>query len=158
VYRSGNSLQDHSLGPVEGRTDYTIRENVIVDNFLDMDPIIEPKRQQSHIPVNTWNIGVGNDPTLSPNATVMAHVATAGLEAPYLNLLTGSEEVRKKAGSGLYWSDMYTSIPFVMGAEVLWLGLVAIAGLGMAGGVVIFKQKISRPVTAERKFTVGGSH
>ncbi|MEX2680906.1 MAG: right-handed parallel beta-helix repeat-containing protein [Candidatus Sigynarchaeota archaeon] len=147
VYRSGNSLQDHTLGP--DRDDpIAIRENVIVDNYFDMDPIIEPNRQKPHLPNNVWRIGVGNDADAIPNATVMANVARAGLEPAYQDLLTGTEQIRKKDASGLYWSDMYGIEALSLGPEIFWAGIIAIAALGVAGGVLILKQKEKRPVSA----------
>ncbi|MBN2150118.1 MAG: right-handed parallel beta-helix repeat-containing protein [Candidatus Lokiarchaeota archaeon] len=150
VYRSGNSLQDHTLGP--DRDDpIAIRENVIVDNFFDMDPIIEPRRQEPHLPNNVWRIGVGNDVDAVPNAVVMANVAGAGLDPAYQDLLVGTEQIRKKDASGLYWSDMYGTEELPLGPEVFWAGIVGIAALGVSGGALILKQKGRRP------FTGGGS-
>ncbi len=155
VYRSGNSLQDHTLGP--DRDDpIAIRENVIEDNYFDMDPIIEPRRQIPHLPNNVWRIGVGDDADAVPSPAVMANVAGAGLEPAYQDLLTGTEQIRKKDASGLYWSDMYSSEGLPLGPEVFWAGIVGIAALGVAGGVLIIKQKGKRPIPPTKASTQGG--
>jgi hypothetical protein len=155
VYRSGNSLQDHSLGP--DRDDpIAIRENVIEDNYFDMNPIIEPKRQIPHLPNNVWSIGVGDDANAVPSAVVMANVAGAGLEPAYQDLLTGTEQIHKKDASGLYWSDMHASEGLPLGPEVLWAGIIGIAALGVAGGALILKQKGKRSVPDGQASAQGG--
>nr|MDO8083374.1 right-handed parallel beta-helix repeat-containing protein [Candidatus Sigynarchaeum springense] len=156
VYRSGNSLQDHTLGP--DRDDpIAIRENVIVDNYFDMDPIIEPRRQQPHLASNVWRIGVGNNVNAMPNTTVMANVAGAGLEPAYQDLLTGTEEIRKKDASGLYWSDMYGTEALPLRPEAFWAGIIGIAALGVTGGASILKQKGKRPAPVTRTGSQGGT-
>lgn len=149
VYRSGNSLQDHTLGP-DRNDPIAIRENVIVDNYFDMDPIIEPRRQLPHLPNNVWRIGVGNDGNAVPGAAVLANVAGAGLEPAYQDLLVGSGSIRKKMASGLYWSDMYLSTEEPLGNEVLWAGIIGIVALGAAGCVTIIKQKRRVPAMTQQ--------
>ena len=139
VYRSGNSLQDHSLG--EARNGTSIRENVIDHNYLDMDPIIEPARQQSHIPTNTWRIGVDNDPDAKPNDTVMANVLDAGLESAYQDLNSNLEQVHKKTQKGLYWIDMLvTSLPFGDNVAFFWACIAGMAAVAFAGVVMVARK------------------
>src|SRR5271157_975194 len=139
VYRSGNSLQDHSLGAARNGT--SIRENVIEHNYFDMLPIIEPDRQQTHIPTNTWSIGVGNNASIQPNATVMANVAGAGLESAYQNLSSNLEQVHKKDKSGLYWVETVNP-PASIGNNFLvaMSCVISIAVIAIAGVVMITKK------------------
>ena len=126
VYRSGNSLQDHTLGDLS--SDTSINENVITDNYFDMFPIIEPDRQAPHIPTNIWNIG------REPNATVLAIVADAGLEPAYSDLLAGNETIREYPGGYLYWSDIPEQLANPLDPVLFWIfggSIAAIAAIGV---------------------------
>nr|MDO8112035.1 right-handed parallel beta-helix repeat-containing protein [Candidatus Sigynarchaeota archaeon] len=157
VYRSGNSLQDHSLGP-QPWTDSSIRENIIEDNYFDMDPIIEPRRQVTHISNNIWRIGVGDNVSATPNATVMANVVGAGLEAEYQNITMGSNPIRYKDGPGLYWSDMSTEqTPVKDNLVLFWTGIAGIAVVAVAGVVIVVRKQEPRNVPAAQKLKQGGT-
>nr|MDO8116443.1 right-handed parallel beta-helix repeat-containing protein [Candidatus Sigynarchaeota archaeon] len=151
VYRSGNSLQDHSLGP-DRNDPIAIRENIIEDNYFDKDPIIEPRRQVPHIPNNIWNI------TGNPAPDVLAIVSSAGLEPAYQGLLqkTGMVATRQWTATGcascLYWSDIppedhYRSLEPVPMAIVI----AGITGFGIAGVVVMHKQAKQSMLDARRR-------
>ncbi len=151
VYRSGNSLQDHTLGVERNAT--SIRENLITNNYFDKDPIIEPKRQVTHIPNNTWNI------TGNPATAILAIVSSAGIEPSYQGLLQriGTVVTRQWNGTGcascLYWSDIppedqnRSLLPVAVA-----LVIAGITGFGVAGVVVMHKQgKQSVPQATRRE-------
>ena len=147
VYRSGNSLQDHSLG-VE-RSSTSIRENNITQNYFAMMPIIEPDRQQTHIANNEWDI------TDSPSAEILAIVANSGLESAYALLLPVDHEVREKTKEGLYWSDFLLDTPTLVESQpyIAYGGMIGIVliGIGMILKTKPTKNQISESHLETRK-------
>ncbi|MHA1714018.1 MAG: right-handed parallel beta-helix repeat-containing protein [Promethearchaeota archaeon] len=140
-YRCGNSLQDHTLG--EERTSTSIRENNISGNYFDMLPIIEPARQQSHIPNNIWDIGP------EPNSTVLSIVAASGLEPEYQDLLTGSEQIRRKTAPGLYWSDAMTEETEILNPNYVWIALIINVAILSLGIYLVFTKRRTIDVTSK---------
>ncbi len=126
VYRSGNSLQDHTMGIARNST--SIRQNNITNNYFDMDPIIEPDRQETHIPNNNWSI------SSDPSEAVLDIVSDAGLEPEYQGLLTGNESIREKDQKGLYWSDFVgkdTTALYHKHPVLFYLGLLGFIGISL---------------------------
>ncbi|MBD3188325.1 hypothetical protein GF325_15930 [Candidatus Bathyarchaeota archaeon] len=136
VYRSGNSLQDHTMG--EERTSTSIRENNISGNFFDMLPIIEPDRQQSHIPNNMWDIGS------EPSSQILAVVSGAGITPLYQDILPSNLSIRQKDLPGLYWSEM-SDLGSSTDPVVYWLVIsILIAGAGIGVFLIFSKAQGNR--------------
>lgn len=143
VYRSGNSLQDHTLG-VYPWNQTSIRENNISGNYFDMLPIIEPRRQDVHLPNNIWIIG--NEPA----APVLAVVAGAGIQEAYLDIVPVGRLHRIKTREGLYWSDIVEG-EIEKDPAWAWIAVAALAAVTGLGGLTI-----ARPGWTRRGRTPGG--